>query len=134
MNKVAGRFASRHGQTTGGSERKLLFHVAQASGLSSQTPQVVELGTTNFGRAQQVHFIDDLAIDGEDALDAVAETHLAHGEAGLRTTAARDDHAFERLQTFFIAFLDFYMDADGVTGSEIGNIGALRSGEQLFNN
>src|SRR4029077_14901326 len=71
-------------------------------------------------------------MNGEDTLDAVTETDLAHGEAGLRPAVALDDDAFERLQAFLVAFLDLDVHTYGVAGTEFGNVVAVRFGQQFF--
>src|SRR5712692_2133660 len=110
----------------------LAFDVFQAGGFAPQTAKVIQLGAANLGRAQQLHFIDHSRVDGENALDAMAEAHLAHGKTGLGAAGARDHYAFERLQAFLVAFLDLYMYADAVARSEVGNVTALGLGQEFF--
>jgi len=58
-------------------------------------------------------------VEREDTLDTDAKAHLTDGDAFARATVlARDDYAFENLQTFFVAFLDSDVDFDGITGLE----------------
>jgi hypothetical protein len=38
----------------------LALHILQASSFAAQAAKVIELGATDFGRAHDVHFIDDL--------------------------------------------------------------------------
>src|SRR5580698_8116701 len=102
---------------------------AQTSSLTAQRTQIIQLGATHVGRTQHVDLIDDLRVRREDTLNTLAEAHLADGEAGLRALALGDDHAFERLQTLLIAFLDFHLHANGVAGLEVGEIRAPRLGE-----
>ena len=71
-------------------------------------------------------------MDGENTLHTLAETDLAHGEAGLRPVVALDYHAFKGLHAFFLAFLDLHVDPDGVAGVECGNFCAFLFGQQLF--
>src|ERR1700721_2799313 len=110
------------------------FHVAQTGGFAFEAAEVVELGAANFGRAQQVDFVYHFGMDGENALHALTKTDLAHGEAGLRSTVALDDHAFEGLQTLLIAFLDLHVHAHGVAGAKFWEVGAPGFSQQLFNN
>jgi hypothetical protein len=104
---------------------------AQASGFATQSAEIVELCAANVCGAEYVDFIDDLGVERENTLDALAEAHLADGEGWLRATAFGDDGAFEGLGALFVAFLDADVNADGVAWSEAGNVGALGLGQQL---
>jgi len=111
-----------------------LFDVTQTCSLAAQSAEVEEARAPHFRRADQVDLVDNLGVDGEYALDALSEADLADGEAGLRAVVALDYHAFERLHAFLIAFFNLYVDADGVSGAERREVGALRFREQLFDN
>src|SRR5579862_4991864 len=62
----------------------------------------------------------------------LSEADLADGEAGLRSVVALDDHAFEGLHAFLVAFLDLYVDAHRVAGAEFRDVGAFRFCQQFF--
>ena len=113
-------------------ETLILFDVAQAGSFAPQSAEIEQAGAADLGRAQQFDLVDHFGVNGEDALHALAEADLAHGEAGLRSVVALDDHAFEGLHAFLVAFLDLHVDANGVPGVKCGNVGALRFGQQLF--
>ena len=100
--------------------RLLAVDFFQARSFAFEAAQIVELGAADFRGAQQLHLVDHLGIEREDTLHAVAEADLAHGEAGLRPPAARDHHAFERLQAFLVAFLDLDVHPDGIARHEFG--------------
>src|SRR6185437_10458066 len=69
--------------------------------------------------------IDDARVDGEDALDAMAEADLADGDALTHSAVVAGDHdAFKGLEALFVAFLDLYVDADGVAGAKLRHIGS----------
>src|SRR5882724_94150 len=104
------------------------LHILQAGSLATQTTQIIKLSAADFGRFHHIHFIHDFRSDGEDALNAVAEADLAHGEAGLRAAVFGDDNALKRLKTLFVAFFNLYLHADGVARDEIRNISALGFG------
>src|SRR5216684_2759164 len=63
--------------------RLLLFDFFQSRGLALEPAQVIKLGAADFGGAYHVNLVDDLGVDGEDTLHALAETDLADGKAGL---------------------------------------------------
>src|ERR1035441_4793196 len=85
------------------------FNVAQARRFALESAQIIQLGAADLGGAQQIHFVDDFGVNGENALDALAEADLAHGEAGLRPVVALDHHAFKSLQALLVAFFDLYV-------------------------
>src|SRR5690242_9295368 len=58
--------------------------LVQAGGLAAESAQVEELGAPDLVRAKLFNLVDDLGVVGEDALDALAEAHLAHREGTLR--------------------------------------------------
>ena len=70
----------------------------------------------------------------EDALDAMTKADLADREAGLWPTATGNDNAFKGLQALLVAFLDLYVDPDGVARNELRNVSALGLGQKFFDN
>src|SRR5574341_348195 len=115
-------------------QRKLLFGVlglAQAGGLALEIAQVEQAGAAHARGTHHLHLVDDLGVQGEDALHALSEAHLAHGEAAMGAAAAGDDGAFEGLQALFLAFLDAHVHADGVARGELRQVGALQLGCDL---
>src|ERR1700683_5011255 len=78
-----------------GSPGKLLA-LSQTGGLALETAQVVELGAAHAPGTNHIDMVDDSCMDGEDALDAVAETDLADRD-GLADAGviARDEGALE---------------------------------------
>src|SRR5262249_53516698 len=118
----------------GGSDSSFLraFHFAQTGGLAFQFAQVEQLGAAHLVGACDLHFVDDLGVEREDALDALPKADLAHGKASARAVAARDNGAFKRLHAFFVAFLDLYLDADGVARLDGREVVALQPGSEFF--
>ena len=110
----------------------LTLDVFQAGSFATQAAQVIKLGAADFGRTDEINFIDYPRALGEDALHSLAEADLTHGEAGLRPMAARDHYAFKRLQAFFIAFFDFYLDTHRVSGAKLWQVGALGFCKNFF--
>ena len=70
--------------------------------------------------------VDDLGVEGENALHPLPKAHLAHGKGTLGSFVDGDDEAFEGLEALFIAFLDLDLDANLVAGDKRGQIGALQ--------
>ena len=101
------------------------FDLAQTGSLAAQTAQVEELGAADLVAANLLDLVDDLGVVGEDALDALAEAHLANGKGALGSLAAGDHNAFKRLKTLFFAFLDLDLNANLVAGGELREIGPL---------
>ncbi len=106
----------------------------QACSLAAQTAQVEQLGAPNLVGAELLDLVDDLGVEGEDALDALAEAHLAHGEGALRPTVGCDNHAFKGLEAFFLAFANLDLHAYGVAGAKRGVVGPLKFGGQFLHN
>ena len=90
----------------GGGFDDLALHFAQAGSLAAETAEIEELGAANLVGTELFDLVDDLGVEGKDALDALAEAHLADGEGAVGAAAAGDDHAFESLEALFLAFLD----------------------------
>src|SRR5690348_17052073 len=68
--------------------------------------------------------IDDFCVNRENSLYPLAEAHLPNRDALSQPgIVASDYRAFERLQTFLIAFLDFDVDPDGVSGPKLREVG-----------
>src|SRR5687768_4513446 len=72
-----------------GRGRPLLLH---ASRLALAVAQVIELGPPHRGALDDLDLLDRPGVEREDALDPVAEGHLAHGHRGARAGAAQPDH------------------------------------------
>jgi hypothetical protein len=104
----------------------------ETSSLAAEIAKVEELGAANLVGAELLYLVDDLGVVGEDALDALAEAHFADGEGALGALLGGDDHAFEGLEAFFVAFLDLNLYANEVAGGEIREIGALELVGQLL--
>ena len=64
----------------------LLLDFLQSRGLALEPAQVVKLGAANFRRTHDVNLVDDLGVDGENTLHALAETDFADGKARLRAS------------------------------------------------
>jgi hypothetical protein len=62
-------------------------------------------------------------VDRKNALDTLAKADLSHcdGLAEARVIAS-DQDSFKDLETFFFAFLDLDVDADGVAGAEFRHL------------
>src|SRR5271168_364318 len=127
-------FDTTGSDTTGVAASELLgaLDFAQTSSLAAETAQVEQLGATNLVGADLFDLVDNLRVVGEDALNALTKAHLADGEGALGALARGDDHSFECLEALFFTLFDLYLDADGVTGSEIGEVGPLELRGQLL--
>src|SRR5580700_4141075 len=111
---------------------RVALDVFEAGGFATQRAQIIQLGAADFRRAHQLDPIDYLRVLGKNALDALTEADLADRKTGLGTARTRDDYAFERLQTLLVAFLNLYVDANGIARNEFRKVGAFGLGQQLF--
>src|SRR5271170_5237029 len=98
----------------------------EASSLAAQSAQVEELGAADLGGTDLFDPVDDLGVEGEDTLDALAEADLSDGEAALGSALERNHDALKSLDTFLIALFDLDLDANGVAGHEIGVVRAVQ--------
>src|ERR1700753_1833639 len=108
------------------------FDFAQTGCLAAQAAEVEQLRPADLVGTDLLDLVDDLGVVGENALDALAEAHLANGEAALGALLAGDNHALKSLETLFFAFFDLYLHADGVARSEGREVGALELVGQLL--
>jgi hypothetical protein len=93
---------------------------SKTSRFAAQTAQIEQLGATNLVGAELLNPVHNLGVIWEDALDALAEAHLANGEGALRPFAGGDDHALKGLEAFFFAFTNLDLNSNGVAGGEMG--------------
>lgn len=106
----------------------LLFF--DAGGFAGLAPQVEQPGPANDALANPVDLLDARRSDGENSFHAHAVGHLAHGKgfAGTVGIAALDDGTLELLDTLFVAFADFYVYVNRITGFEVGEAAAPLAG------
>ena len=90
--------------------------------LAEAIAQVVQLCTANLALADSLDHCNVGRMQGENLLAADAVRNTTNGD-GLSDTAVLtgDDGAFENLNTLARAFLDAYMNADGVADLCFGN-------------
>src|SRR5688572_5399189 len=83
----------------GGDERhRDAAALLDARGLAGEIAEVVEAGATHAATRHHFDLLDARRVQREDALDADAVAHLAHGEGGASAAlGALDDHALEHL-------------------------------------
>src|SRR3546814_17632318 len=95
-----------------------------ACGSSVLHAQIVVLVATDFAATLHGDLGDLRAVGLEHALDAFAMRSLAQSGRGVQAAVALgDDHAFEGLQTFAVAFLDLDLDLNRVARIESREIG-----------
>src|SRR5436190_1544892 len=91
--------------------------------LAGAAAQVIELRPADRATADDLDRIDVRRIEREDALDALAETDLAHGEGAAQAAiGAGDADAFEILDSGALALDDLHADAERVPRAEFGNV------------
>lgn len=80
-----------------------------------------ELGPSDMRLPDHVDLGDDRRVERENPFDADTIADFANGKRRARARAApgRENHAFKNLDALFFAFLDFLVDADGLTGFEL---------------
>ena len=94
--------------------------------LTSEIAQVEDAGTAHSTTLVDINLLDKRAGEGENAFhsDAVGDLADSKGLSGS-ASAALQDNALEVLDTFFVTFLDFVVDGDGVASFELGEFLAL---------
>src|SRR5690606_23832832 len=94
-----------------------------ARGLTGTFAEVIKLRTAHAAFARDFHLLDARRVQRENALDAFAKGHAAHGEARIGALAAfaPDDDAFKDLHAFLLAFNDAEVDAHGVPDGKFWN-------------
>src|SRR6187402_1676201 len=92
--------------------------------LAAQFAQVVQLGPADIAAGDDLDVVDHRRVHGEGALHADLEADLADREGLAHAlTGAADDDALEDLDAGAVAFDDVHVHLDGVTGTEVRNIG-----------
>ena len=103
---------------------------SDASLLTGQVAQVVQLGATYLTYLVHGNAVDVGAFDGEDTLNANGSRHLADSEATLVTVAANlDANATIELDALLVALDDFVSYGNRVTSLELG---VLLTGSKCF--
>src|ERR1043165_5737545 len=106
--------------------------VAEAPGLAGAVAEVVELGATRVGPAENLELGDHRRVDVELPLhpnildDAADGDHLV-----LAAALADDEHALEDLDPLLVPFHDADVDVDGVTDIHAGEIGRASCRERV---
>src|SRR5262245_12897018 len=106
--------------------RLLLSGLFHARRLALELAQEVQLRAADPGGAEHFDPVDDGRVQREDALDALAERHLADGERRTRAAAVHaNHHALEHLDALLVPFADLDVDLDGVPGLDRRALGEL---------
>src|SRR6476619_2488618 len=112
-----------------------LLALLHARRLALQLAQEVQLGAADLRRADDFDLVDDRRMQREDALHALAERHLAHGERGPGTAAVHaNHHAFEHLDAFLVALADLDVDTHRVARLDRRARGELRALDGIYGN
>ncbi len=99
--------------------------------LTTQFADVIQLRPADSSGADDFDLVDDLGVQGENALHTMPKGNLADGEGGSDAAVFEaNTNALEHLDAFLIAFLDFDVNFDGVTRIELRDV---RSQLLLFN-
>jgi hypothetical protein len=95
--------------------RPVRFCSFMRAALPRRFAQEVQLGAAHLRRADQLDLVDRRRVQREDALDALAERHLAHREGGADAAPVHaDHHAFEHLDALLVALAHLHVHADRV--------------------
>src|SRR5256885_1420278 len=101
----------------------VLYLFPNARGLAGQITQVVQLRAAHVAFALHFDLRDGRAVKRKHALDALTVGNFAHRERRVEAAIApRDDHAFERLQPFALAFLYADVHRHGVARREVRHL------------
>src|SRR5678815_5649539 len=94
--------------------------------LPLQVAEEVQLGASHPCRPHEVDLGDRRRVQREDALDTLAERHLANGEGGSQAaTVQPDDDALEDLDALLVALAHLDVHADGVSRLHVRPLGHL---------
>src|SRR5262245_36559920 len=105
----------------------LLGAVLHARRLALQIAQVVELGAAHARRLGHFHLLDRRRVQRKNALDPLAERHLAHRERRAGAAAMNaDDDALEDLDALLVAFAHFHVHLHRIARPHLRPLGQLR--------
>src|SRR3990172_8528410 len=96
----------------------------EAGGFPRALAHEVELRAADLRMALDHYLVDTRGSHQEGTLDTnTIAGHAADGEIGIVATLAQaDDRALEFLDTFSVAFLDFYVYTHHIAGAKLGDI------------
>ncbi len=98
-----------------------------------QIAQVIQLGLTHVAATLDLDRINDLAMGLEHAFYAETVRNLAHRESGIDAGILDGDNdAFIGLDAFAIAFLNLYVNDDGVAWTEFRQLALHLFGFKLL--
>jgi hypothetical protein len=96
------------------------FNFLDAGGFTAKLANVIELGSADTSGADNLNLIDHGGVEWENAFHTMAERNLSDSERCARSAMFHSNaDAFKNLDTFFVAFLDFDVNLDGVPRFEI---------------
>ena len=95
-----------------------------AGSFAAEVAEIIELGTADIAEHDDFDLGDLGAVNGESTLNADAVRDFANGECFTNATAAATNHGtLVNLDTFFVAFANFCVNANTVTDAEIRAVG-----------
>ena len=99
------------------------FDFFDAGRFAAKFADVIKLRAPHSSGADYFNFVDHFRMKRKDALHTVSERNLANGEGRAGATVLLGDtNTFKYLDAFFVAFLDFDVDLDGVSRLEAREI------------
>jgi len=95
------------------------FDFFDSGSFATKFADVIQLGAPDAACADDFNFVDDLRMHRKDAFNAVSERDFANGESRSHAAVLEADaDAFEHLDALFVAFLDLYVNFDGIARLE----------------
>lgn len=92
--------------------------------LADAVAQIVQLRSSDLTVTNDVDMVDLGRMKGERSFNAYSERKTSYGKRfSYAAVLERDDDAFERLQSFSVAFNDLDPHLNGVADAEFGQIG-----------
>jgi hypothetical protein len=96
-----------------------LFFLHGDGAFADALAEVSEFRAADRSLAFDFDFLDSRRMHRKNALDALTVADATHGKGRVQpATAPADDDAGKNLDTFFVAFHDFGVDADGIADVE----------------
>src|SRR5579859_4268516 len=107
-------------------------HFTEPGSLALEAAKIEQLGAAHLVGTYYLNLVQDCGVERKNALDALAKADFTNGETPLWSVALGDKRTLKGLNTLFVAFLDFHLDADCIAGGHRREILALQPGSKLL--
>lgn len=106
--------------------KKLTSSLSDAGFFTCKVAEIEDSGSAYGTALVDIDLLDERGSEGENSFHTDAVGNLTNSKGFSRTTSGTlKNDTLEILDTLFVAFLDFIMDSDGISGLEFGERFAL---------